>query len=518
MSYYDNRDYLKPHSGDRGYAADYYDEPPINQDYVAQRDYGSRQSRRPRHEFRRRASSVGEDPSYHFDNRSQRDPSRAYEGSYSQRSKRDSSSESGRSSRHKNRSKSTGGAPRNDHHDRYRSRDGGRDNGNHDRGWADRLRDKGGELIVQAALPLIAAGAAEALRSRKEPGEWKGEKGKHVMKAAVTNGLINKDPNKPHTHHIVDTTVSGLKEGHPTREEISQIQRRADGSHTLSNLKKIAAASALVFAGKEIYDRYDRSRSQNRSQGYEDDSYGSKKRSQSVSDDFNHGMGSLDLEESDYRRPQSKYGDDRLDHWESYSGRDRNNRVWDYPSDEYPDSDLEVNYHDDDDGRERGSRDLDRARSLNDSKTSSSAKHSTGYIENTPGGDCSCSECDSDLGDSSDEKEKAKKMKRDMLLTSGLATVATIHAAHKVYGSVNKRKQRMNQLQDGEITLDEARKERIKANTIDAASIGLAALGIKGAYGEWKEVNEKRKETQNFKDECIRRARQRELRRNRRHS
>jgi hypothetical protein len=106
-------------------------------------------------------------------------------------------------------------------------------------------------------------------------------------------------------------------------------------------------------------------------------------------------------------------------------------------------------------------------------------------------------------------------MKRDMLLTSGLATVATIHAAHGVYGGIRKRKERTQQVKDGEITTEEARKRRIKENTTDAFSIGLAALGIKGAYTEWKEVNEKRKETKHFQDECAQRALKREMRRSR---
>lgn len=112
----------------------------------------------------------------------------------------------------------------------------------------------------------------------------------------------------------------------------------------------------------------------------------------------------------------------------------------------------------------------------------------------------------------SDEKKKRKKMKRDMMITSGLATVATIHAAHGLYGGVQKRKERMKQLEEGEITPQEARKRRIKANTMDAVSIGLAALGIKGAYGEWKEVNEKRKETSNFQHECSERKVRRQMR------
>ncbi|KAJ5936009.1 hypothetical protein N7454_005307 [Penicillium verhagenii] len=241
----------------------------------------------------------------------------------SQQRQRDSSPESSRSYRHRNRQKSMDGGSRDGHNDQYSSSDGDRDNTTHERGWADGLLNKGGKLILQAAVPLIAAGAAEALRSRKEPGEWRGDKGKHVMKTAFTNGLVNKDPSKSNRHHVADATILGLKEGRPTREEMSEMQRRAGRNDTLSNLKKVAAAGALVFAGKEIYDRYERSKSQKRVQDYDDNRHGSKKGSRSVSDDSDSERGSHDLDERAYRRPRSKYRDDRSDRWESYSGRDR---------------------------------------------------------------------------------------------------------------------------------------------------------------------------------------------------
>ncbi|KAJ5626424.1 hypothetical protein N7528_003851 [Penicillium herquei] len=252
----------------------------------------------------------------------------------SQRSKYDSSSESESepSSRHTNRRKSTGGPRRNESRSRDYSSDGVRDNGNSHHDWADTLRNKGGEILMQAALPLIAAGAAEALRSRKTPGEWKGDKGKRVAKAAVTDGLIKRDPNKSHAHHIVDTTVSGLKEGHPTHEEMSDIQRRASGSRSLSNFKKVAAASALAFAGIELYDRYGHSRSRNDSEGYKDASSGLKKRSQSVSDDRNRRERSFDPEERNYRTPRGHSKDDRSDNRETYCGRDRGYRAQRCPS------------------------------------------------------------------------------------------------------------------------------------------------------------------------------------------
>lgn len=495
MSYYDDRRYGKSRGRNHIYAAEYYDEHPDSR-YSTRRDSDSRQSRRPRHEFRRRASSIGGDPSYHLDSR--RNSSRPYKD-YERPS---------RSSRDQNRRQSMAEPPRaNKYQGRDHNSDQDSDDDSRDQGHSSFLRDKGGELLMHAALPLVAAGAAEALRTRKEPGEWKGDKGKHVLTAAVTNGLVNKDPGKPQKHHIMDTTLRGLHEGAPSREERAELQRRFGGSSTTNNLEKVAAVGAVAFAGKELYDRYGRSRSTVRDSS--DDRSRSKKRSQSVSDDRNYRVKSPDYEKIDDRRG-ARYNDrnGQTNYWQDNPSRGYDSRYWDYSSDGYSDPGMENGYYEDYYGRQRGSRDLDRPRSLN--------RYSDNYRRGNWSN--SDSESDSDLGDTSDEREKEKKMKRDMLLTSGLATVATVHAAHKVYGSLNKRKERMAQLEDGEITAEEARKERIKANTIDAASIGLAALGIKGAYGEWKEANEKRKETQNFKHECLLREAQRELKRNHRYS
>lgn len=249
---------------------------------------------------------------------------------------------------------------------------------------------------MHAALPLIAAGAAEALQARKEPGEWKGDKGKHVLTAAVTNGLINKDPSKPQKHHIMDTTLRGLHEGAPSREERAELQRRVGGSRTSSNLKKAAAAGAVAFAGKELYDRYVRSRSL--AQDYNDDRYRSKKRSQSVSDDWHRGMKSPDHEESDDQRSaRCKGRDGQSNHGASYSSRHRDSRNWDYSSDGYSNSDMENNYHEDDYGRQQGSRDLARPRSLNR------------YPENHPHGDWSSSKRDSDFGIAQMKRERKRK-------------------------------------------------------------------------------------------------------------
>lgn len=85
-------------------------------------------------------------------------------------------------------------------------------------------------------------------------------------------------------------------------------------------------------------------------------------------------------------------------------------------------------------------------------------------------------------------------MKGKEYLTAGLAAIATIHAAHNVYNSMEARDKRHTQVMEGSMTPEEARKLKNKARLQDAAAIGIAALGIKGAYSEWKDVQEHRHE------------------------
>ncbi|EED24061.1 hypothetical protein TSTA_074390 [Talaromyces stipitatus ATCC 10500] len=108
---------------------------------------------------------------------------------------------------------------------------------------------------------------------------------------------------------------------------------------------------------------------------------------------------------------------------------------------------------------------------------------------------------DSDLN-SDDEKREKKKMLRKELVTTGLATVATIHAAHGVLKNLEAQKKRHEAVKSGAITEEQERKMQRKADLKNVASIGLAALGIKGAIGEWKEVQEQRKEHKRFEQQC----------------
>lgn len=87
------------------------------------------------------------------------------------------------------------------------------------------------------------------------------------------------------------------------------------------------------------------------------------------------------------------------------------------------------------------------------------------------------------------------------MITSGLAAVATIHAAHNVYASMEKRNARHKAVKEGKLNPTEAKKLKSKALLQDAASIGIAALGIKGAISEMKEVREQRHEVLEWREE-----------------
>lgn len=113
----------------------------------------------------------------------------------------------------------------------------------------------------------------------------------------------------------------------------------------------------------------------------------------------------------------------------------------------------------------------------------------------------SSSSSSSSVCSSSEDERRIKKMKGKEFLTAGLAAVATIHAAAGVYSSMEARDKRHEEVMKGEMTAEEARRKRNKARLQDAAAIGIAALGIKGAYSEWQEVQESRHEVSEQKSE-----------------
>jgi len=134
-------------------------------------------------------------------------------------------------------------------------------------------------------------------------------------------------------------------------------------------------------------------------------------------------------------------------------------------------------------------------------------------ITPTTGGRVETGDMGTVIPEISDDEKAKHKGKKKMLLTGGLATVATIHAAHSLYQGMEKREARRKLLKEGEISPEQAKRDKNKARLQDAASIGLAALGIKGAYSEWKETKEAQAEIREEKEKRARHAQKREARR-----
>ena len=62
------------------------------------------------------------------------------------------------------------------------------------------------------------------------------------------------------------------------------------------------------------------------------------------------------------------------------------------------------------------------------------------------------------------------------------------------------------------MTAEEARKRKSKNMLQDAAAVGIAALGIKSAYSEWKEMNEQRHSVKELEQRRRKRRKARERR------
>ena len=341
----------------------------------------------------------------------------------------------------------------------YDDRSGGGRRHRHDSSSSSRSRSRGRpdqrEQLMQAAKAAITAGAAEAFRSRKEPGGWTGPKGRRVLTAAIgaggIDGFLNKDGKGGGTAQTIQSVVGGLvsnrlingKRDDDSRSRSRSRSRRGDRDGGGGNgLAGLAAGGLAAAAGKAFADR---SKSKDRGRRYSDnDDYrrSSGKRSKSVTDYARDGMAKLGI-----GRDKSRDRGSRRDYNDDYVPRPRGG----------------------------GGEDGDGIRSLPGSQSSS----------------------EDDVSSSEEEKER-KQMGKKQLITAGLASVATIHAAQSVYKSIEGREQHRKEVAKGEMTPEEAKKKKNKARLQDAAAIGIAALGIKGAYSEWKEMKEMRDEAHEF--------------------
>ncbi|KAK5159800.1 hypothetical protein LTS14_001905 [Recurvomyces mirabilis] len=407
-----------------------------------------------------------------------------------------SSSRDGRSAR-SGRSRSRANRGRySDEDSRSRSRGGGKQN---ERKWA------------QAAQAALVAGAVEAFRSRKEAGPWTGEKGKRIATAAFGAGGIDgflqgKKPEEKSKIHLAEAVIGGLavnrlangsrsKSRGPdgrgrdyspdsraggglrsrSRSVIDRFRGRSasrgpgarseagEGGGGAGALKGLVAGGAVAAAGKAIYDRV-RSKSRKR-----------RSPSNSSADSY---VPSRNRRRDKRRSPPSDTDDRSTRRSQAGTargqGQDRGINGRDVAAGGAAGAGAGALVANRNRGQQQNGNDGN-----NDNKNNNNNESKDG-------------EQHSDSSSTTDMENKRKHMKGKELLTAGLATIATIHAAHGVYSSMESHEKRHRLVAEGEMSPEEARKKQTKAWVQDAAAVGIAALGIKGAFSEWKEMNEQR--------------------------
>ncbi|KAB8339116.1 hypothetical protein FH972_022052 [Carpinus fangiana] len=349
---------------------------------------------------------------------------------------------------------------------------------------------------AQAAQAAIVAGAVEAFRVRNEPGEWKGAKGKRIATAAIGAGgidkLIDRDPDNKTKRHLVEAVLGGLA-----------ANRLANGPREGNSRGRSRSRSGVRGRSQSIMDRF-RSKSRGRSTSV--DSAGEPRaRSQS------RGAGLAKLAGAGAVAAAGKAIYDRV--------RSKSRGAKDRRREESEDSyDARRGGR----GRDVGST-RDGARSNPDDSAVVGPRGRNGAVGPAAGAGAAAlgsgdgnherkRDSSTSSESSTDMENKRKKMRGKEYLTAALASIATIHAAHGVYQSMESSEKRHKLVAEGEMSKEEARKRRSKAWLQDAAAVGIAALGIKGAFSEWKEMNHQRQSVRELEERKRKRQKRREQR------
>lgn len=357
-----------------------------------------------------------------------------------------------------------------------------------------RSRARSMNKIQKAAMAGLLAGATEAFRIAKEPGSFRGEKTKRMLTAALGAGALGGAHGEDHNKRaIAESVIGGLlgnRVVHGSRKNIeedsrtgrsrsrSRFRSRSESAGPRSGhgggLAALASAGLAAFGAKKaIGSRDDDDDDDSRGRGRTPSPHrGHRSRSRSVVDSARRSLAKLGIgdgpdDASEYggsrsSRRRRRYSDESDDDYRRPSRREADDRRYRYEDD----------YEDDRSYRPRRSR---RDRSVGGSE--------------------------SDLGDSSDDERHGRKMRGKQIITTGLATIASIHAAHGVYQSMGKRKTRQKAVKAGTMSPNQARALKSKAILEDAASVGLAALGVQGAISELKEAKEQSHECKLWKIE-----------------
>lgn len=395
-----------------------------------------------------------------------------------ERSRSRSGSRGGRSARSRSRGARSRRGYSPDGSERSRSR-----GGNSERKWA------------QAAQAALVAGAVEAFRSRKTPGPWTGEKGKRIATAALgaggIDGLVSgKNPEEKSKRHLAGAVIGGLGINRAANGSRSRV--RGDDSRSTSPDGRPRARS------RSIVDRL-RGRSQSRGRNSEGGGGGSGgavgKGLLGAGAAAVAGKALFDRVRSKSRKRRSP-SNSSADSYVPSRTRQRDRR-------RSPRSDTASTRRTDGPGLRGGQDDRALARGGNRGAYAAAGAGAGAGALATRGGGGGGQDGNKDANgkddnngsdsDSTTDMEKTRKHIRGKeIITATLASVATIHAAHGVYSSMEAHEKRHKLVAEGEMSVEEARKKQTKAWIQDAAAVGIAALGIKGAFSEWKEMNEQR--------------------------
>lgn len=361
----------------------------------------------------------------------------------------------------RSRSRDRGGRDRRDHRDHRdhrerRSRYSSSSSRSRDRGGRNRESSRG--KWEQAAKAAVVAGAVEAFRSRKTPGAWTGEKGQRIATAALgaagIDGFVDRDPDKKSKRHIAESALGGLVANRLAHGSRSRSRTRGrDDSRSSSRSPSRSRSRARSIFGRS------RSRGRDRSQSRGGDALKNVAGAGAV----------MAAGKALYDRVRSKS--------RGAKARDRSRSV--SSEDSYVPS--RGRRYD----KQKDSEDYNNERSMTGPAAGAGAVATTN--QNRGRRDESASS-----DSTTDMEQKRKKLRGKELLTAGFATVATIHAAHGVYNSMVASEKRRKLVAEGDMTPEVARKQKSKNMLQDAAAVGIAALGIKGAFSEWKEMNEQR--------------------------
>ncbi|KAF2667521.1 hypothetical protein BT63DRAFT_294207 [Microthyrium microscopicum] len=328
----------------------------------------------------------------------------------------------------------------------------------------------------QAAKAAAIAAAIEGVRSRNEAGPWTGPKGQRILTAALgaagIDGFVNRNSDNKSKRHIAESVIGGLaanRLANGPRDSSNGGSRgrsmsRGGRSRSRSIVDRLRSRSRSVFGGRSA------SRARSDSRG----------RSQSRGPGIKQvaGLGAIAAAGKVlYDRVRSK-SRGRVD-------RDRSRSA---SADSYVPS-RKPRYAQQQERRNRGGGGATAGENTKRSRDSSTSSVSTTDLEN-----------------------QRRHTRSKELLTAGLATVASIHAVHGVVSSIQASEKRHKLVQEGEISPEQARKARSKNILQDVAAVGIAALGIKSAYGEWKEMNEQRREKHELEARHRRKRKARERR------